>query len=225
MSSADLYAELVWRDMLYDATEGAREALAAGPVTGYVGFDPTASSLHVGLAAADHGAGAPAARRTCPHRGRGRRHGPHWRSQRQDAGALAADGRSGGGERRRHPGAAGPISRLRSGRQRRPHREQRRLARPAGPDVVPARRRQALHRQLPGREGIGPPPARERGGPLLHRVQLPAAPGVRLRHAVRSVRMHAPDGRQRPVGQHHGGHRSDAEAPRRERRTGWCCRS
>ena len=48
MSSADLYAELVWRDMLYDTTEGAREALAAGPVTGYVGFDPTASSLHVG---------------------------------------------------------------------------------------------------------------------------------------------------------------------------------
>ena len=44
----DLYGELTWRGLVYDATEGAREALAAGPVTGYIGFDPTASSLHVG---------------------------------------------------------------------------------------------------------------------------------------------------------------------------------
>jgi tyrosyl-tRNA synthetase len=34
--------------MIYDGTEGVRDALAAGPVTGYIGFDPTASSLHVG---------------------------------------------------------------------------------------------------------------------------------------------------------------------------------
>jgi tyrosyl-tRNA synthetase len=44
----DLYSELEWRGMFYDGTEGVREALAAGPVTGYIGFDPTASSLHVG---------------------------------------------------------------------------------------------------------------------------------------------------------------------------------
>nr|ADC36002.1 putative tyrosyl-tRNA synthetase [uncultured bacterium 259] len=44
----DLYSELEWRGMLYDGTEGVREALAAGPITGYIGFDPTASSLHVG---------------------------------------------------------------------------------------------------------------------------------------------------------------------------------
>ncbi len=31
-----------------ESTEGLREALAAGPVTGYIGFDPTADSLHVG---------------------------------------------------------------------------------------------------------------------------------------------------------------------------------
>jgi tyrosyl-tRNA synthetase len=34
--------------MIYDGTEGVRDALAAGSVTGYIGFDPTASSLHVG---------------------------------------------------------------------------------------------------------------------------------------------------------------------------------
>jgi len=44
----DLIAELDWRELLYDASEGTRDALAAGPVTGYIGFDPTAASLHVG---------------------------------------------------------------------------------------------------------------------------------------------------------------------------------
>jgi len=44
----DLYREFEWRDMLYGGTEGVRDALTAGPVTGYIGFDPTASSLHVG---------------------------------------------------------------------------------------------------------------------------------------------------------------------------------
>jgi len=44
----DLLNELEWRGLLYDKTEGLGEALAAGPVTGYIGFDPTAPSLHVG---------------------------------------------------------------------------------------------------------------------------------------------------------------------------------
>ena len=40
--------ELRWRGLLADATEHAADALAAGQVTGYIGFDPTAPSLHVG---------------------------------------------------------------------------------------------------------------------------------------------------------------------------------
>src|SRR6266404_4530513 len=48
MSGAGLYDELSWRGMVSDATEGLRDALAAGPITAYIGFDPTASSLHVG---------------------------------------------------------------------------------------------------------------------------------------------------------------------------------
>lgn len=42
--------ELAWRGLLFQSTEGSREALGAGgePVSGYCGFDPTASSLHVG---------------------------------------------------------------------------------------------------------------------------------------------------------------------------------
>src|SRR6187200_1341332 len=43
-----LYDELKWRGLVYDATEGAREALSREAITGYIGFDPTAPSLHVG---------------------------------------------------------------------------------------------------------------------------------------------------------------------------------
>ena len=43
-----LYDELKWRGLVYDATEGVREVLARERVVGYIGFDPTAASLHVG---------------------------------------------------------------------------------------------------------------------------------------------------------------------------------
>jgi tyrosyl-tRNA synthetase len=44
----DLHSEFDWRGLVYDATDGLREALMREKVTGYVGFDPSASSLHVG---------------------------------------------------------------------------------------------------------------------------------------------------------------------------------
>ena len=46
--ASDLYTEFEWRGMVYEATEGVREVLAREKVTAYIGFDPTASSLHVG---------------------------------------------------------------------------------------------------------------------------------------------------------------------------------
>lgn len=48
MPKADLLAELRWRGMLYQNTEGLGDALAAKSVSAYCGFDPTAPSLHVG---------------------------------------------------------------------------------------------------------------------------------------------------------------------------------
>src|SRR6267143_3280747 len=45
---ANLYDEFEWRGLVYDATEGLSDILAKERVTGYIGFDPTASSLHVG---------------------------------------------------------------------------------------------------------------------------------------------------------------------------------
>jgi tyrosyl-tRNA synthetase len=43
-----LFDEFQWRGMVYDATDGTEEMLAKERVTCYIGFDPTASSLHVG---------------------------------------------------------------------------------------------------------------------------------------------------------------------------------
>ena len=40
--------ELRWRGLVYQHTDGVPDALAAGPVSAYIGFDPTGSSLHVG---------------------------------------------------------------------------------------------------------------------------------------------------------------------------------
>ncbi len=40
--------ELRWRGLLHDSMPGAEEQLAKGPQRGYIGFDPTADSLHVG---------------------------------------------------------------------------------------------------------------------------------------------------------------------------------
>ena len=44
----DLFTELEWRGLVYDATEGVQDVLARQRLTGYIGFDPTAPSLHVG---------------------------------------------------------------------------------------------------------------------------------------------------------------------------------
>ena len=48
MNQTSFLDELDWRGLLYQYTEGVREMLAAGPVTAYCGFDPTARSLHAG---------------------------------------------------------------------------------------------------------------------------------------------------------------------------------
>lgn len=44
----DFLPELRWRGLVQDATPGLPERLARGPITAYVGFDPTAPSLQVG---------------------------------------------------------------------------------------------------------------------------------------------------------------------------------
>ncbi|AHM58611.1 tyrosyl-tRNA ligase [Flammeovirgaceae bacterium 311] len=44
----DLIAELRWRGMIHDMTPGTEEQLQKEMTAAYIGFDPTASSLHIG---------------------------------------------------------------------------------------------------------------------------------------------------------------------------------
>lgn len=48
MNQTNLVAELQWRGLLHDIMPGTEEVLLKERVTGYVGFDPTADSLHIG---------------------------------------------------------------------------------------------------------------------------------------------------------------------------------
>jgi len=48
MDRIDFIAELRWRDLFFQCTEGVDRALASASASGYCGFDPTAPSLHVG---------------------------------------------------------------------------------------------------------------------------------------------------------------------------------
>jgi len=44
----DFVEELRWRGLMHDIMPGTEELLNKERVTGYVGFDPTADSLHIG---------------------------------------------------------------------------------------------------------------------------------------------------------------------------------
>ena len=48
MAAMNLFDEFQWRGMLYEATPELREMLEKESVTAYIGFDPSAASLHVG---------------------------------------------------------------------------------------------------------------------------------------------------------------------------------
>ena len=45
---SSLLDELAWRGLVHQQSEGLADALRKGPISAYCGFDPTASSLHVG---------------------------------------------------------------------------------------------------------------------------------------------------------------------------------
>src|SRR5215203_2131069 len=44
----NLVAELQWRGMIQDIMPGTQEQLNKEMTTGYIGFDPTSDSLHIG---------------------------------------------------------------------------------------------------------------------------------------------------------------------------------
>ena len=48
MRSHALLDDLRWRGLLYQHTDDVADVLNSGPTSGYIGFDPTAPSLHIG---------------------------------------------------------------------------------------------------------------------------------------------------------------------------------
>ena len=48
MSVTNVFEEFNWRGLVHEATEGLADVLGTQSLTCYIGFDPTASSLHVG---------------------------------------------------------------------------------------------------------------------------------------------------------------------------------
>jgi tyrosyl-tRNA synthetase len=48
MRSHALLDDLQWRGLLYQHTDEVGDLLSSGPISGYIGFDPTAPSLHIG---------------------------------------------------------------------------------------------------------------------------------------------------------------------------------
>jgi tyrosyl-tRNA synthetase len=48
MRSHALLDDLKWRGLLYQSTDEVGDLLNSGPISGYIGFDPTAPSLHIG---------------------------------------------------------------------------------------------------------------------------------------------------------------------------------
>ena len=188
-----LFEEFEWRGMVSEATDGVRDALAKERVTAYIGFDPTASSLHVGSLLTVMGAGAAAAIRPHADRARRRRHRDDRRSERQVAGAEAAVDRADRRERRAACARSSSASSIST-----PRRTPRGSSTtPTGCGTidlldVPARRRQALHRRTTCCEGIGEAAASESDDGisftefsylLLQAYDYPAA--VRSRTAAR----------------------------------------
>jgi tyrosyl-tRNA synthetase len=48
VSGTDLLDELGWRGLIHLSSEGLEKRLAAGPISAYIGFDASATSMHVG---------------------------------------------------------------------------------------------------------------------------------------------------------------------------------
>ena len=173
--------------MVFDATEGLAEMLATEQVTAYIGFDPTASSLHVGsllpvmaLARLQRFGHRPIA---IVGGGTGMIGDPSGKSQERVLLSPEQIEANVAGIRaqlaRFLDFDARPIRRASS-------------TTPTGSatiDLLSFLRDVGKHFTVNYMlaEGVGEPPARERRRHLVHRVQLSAAAGVRLSAAVRSA--------------------------------------
>ena len=210
--------ELEWRGLIAQTTDldALRDALSAGPVTLYCGFDPTAPSLHIGnlvqiltvrrLQDAGH----------VPFGARRRRDRSDRRPE-DGGGAHAQRPR-----RRRRAGwsaSASRSSRCCASTARTPRRMVNNLDWTAPLSAIDFLRDIGKHYRL-GTMLAKDTVARRLNsdaGHQLHRVQLPDPAGHGLPRAVPPARDHAADRRQRPVGQPALGRRADPQGRGRRR--------
>ncbi len=212
-----LLDDLEWRGLIAHSTDldALRTALSEGPVRFYVGFDPTAPSLHMGnlvqiltarrLQLAGH----------MPYALVG------------GATGMIGDPKDSGERTLNSLDVVKDwVERVRTqiepfldfeGPNARDDGEQLRLDRQPVDDRLPARHRQALPGQPDARPRRGEPAPRERD--QLHRVQLRPAAVDGLPQPPPRPRRHAAVRRQRPVGQHHRRRRADPPGRRRQGRT------
>ena len=164
-----------------DARPARARSRRAGRSRGYIGFDPTGDSLHIGhlipifglLRLQRHGGQAGRARR--------RRD----RDDRRPVGPVV--GAEPAGPRRRSSttwrrsaaSSSGFLDFSPGPTQAADGRTTSTGSASSIADRLPARRRQALHGPVHAGQGLGPAAAGAR--PLVHRVQLHDAPGARLR--------------------------------------------
>ena len=210
---SELLRTLVTRGYVHQCTDlGALDtAAASGRITGYIGFDATADSLHVGslvqimllrhMQRAGHrpivlmGGGT-----TKVGDPSGRDKGRQLLSQQRIESNIAGIRRV--FERFLDFEGSGAA----------PHGRQLGLARRPALHPVPARVRAAFFGQPDARLRVREAPPRPRAAALVPRVQLHGPPGLRLPGARAPLRLPPADGRLRPVGQHRV--RGGARAPR-----------
>ena len=198
---------------------GLPARLATGrPIAGYIGFDPSGDVAPRRPPRADLRAAPPPALRRPAGRARGWRD----RDDRRSVGAVEraqpARPRDPRGERRRDPRPARAVPRLHAGR--RAARSWSTTSTGSGElSLIDFLRDTGKHFTVPYMLAKDSVQVRLERGPVVHRVQLHAPAGVRLRPPVPDDGRRAADGRRRPVGQHHGRSRSSSAGRRRRATT------
>ncbi len=192
------------RDPPRDHARAWPARLATGrPIAGYIGFDPSAASLHVGhlvpifgLLRLQRFGGRPVALVGGGTGMIGDPSGPL-------GGAQPARPRDARGERRRRSAASSSGSST-SRRARRGAVMVNNLDWLGELSLIDFLRDTGKHFTVPYMLAKDSVQVAARARPVVHRVQLHAPPGVRLRPPAPDDGRRAADGRRRPVGQHHG---------------------
>ena len=220
----DLLNTLRARGFVQDATPDLADRLRAGPLTAYVGFDPTADSLHVGSLVPVMGARLAPALRAHADRAGGRGHRDGGRSERQVATSVRSSAwtRSTGTSQ----GIARQLARVLSVRGAATRARMRNNA-----DWLRGIRLMDFLRDTGKHFTLGYMLQKESVRSRLERgisyteFSYMLIQAYDFWHLHRTERCELQMGGERPVGQHHGRHRADQPPRRASRCMDWSFRS